>query len=249
MTAALTPAARLERLQALEGEIRQGFEAFVRTGFALKEIRDEELFKEAGFATWDAYLKDRVGQEFGIERAHAYRLILCAQVRERVPDPVSPRGDAPGGEGDGWSQKELLQFARLAPKKKGPEGASYDVGRLNKRDAERVVQSVKEHCEQTGEKRTVAVVRKAVDEELGIDRAAQAKAARARLEELNRLDLPEYFNRLWGTLTGTLDALKRDVNADAWRHFTKEDPRRCRKRAVEALKALLDFAENGPAKD
>ena len=37
---------RKQRLRTLENQIRSNYEAFVATGFALKEIRDEELYKE-----------------------------------------------------------------------------------------------------------------------------------------------------------------------------------------------------------
>src|SRR5262245_17734653 len=43
--------ARQERLRILEEEIRSGLEEFYRTGMKLKEIRDDELYKEAGFST------------------------------------------------------------------------------------------------------------------------------------------------------------------------------------------------------
>jgi hypothetical protein len=209
MSTVLTPAKRLRRLQTLEGEIRRGFETFVKTGFALKEIHDDELFKEAGFGTWDEYLKKRVGEQFGIEDDQARRLIACAQIRDRLPETL------PIAVGNGLSQNALYEFRRLAPQR--PEkGQPYDVARINKGDAARVVQRVAEHCEQTGEPATAAAVRQAVDEELGVDRAAQAREAKARREEEAHIDLPEYLNRTWGTIEGVAGHLE-TIDADQWR--------------------------------
>ena len=62
---------RGQRLRALEAQIREDYEAFVRTGFALKEIRDDELYREAGFTTWVQYLKARVNAETAAQAEHA----------------------------------------------------------------------------------------------------------------------------------------------------------------------------------
>lgn len=169
---------RKQRLRTLESQIRSNYEAFVQTGFALKEIRDDELYREDGFATWDAYLKERVGDDFGIERTQAFNLIACAQVRAKLPAPSSSMLD----EKDGWSQRELLEFARLAPASED-HGQRRDFDRLSKRDVERVARKVIEHCEEQDTKPTAPIVRKFVDEELGIDRTARAKEAKQRRAE------------------------------------------------------------------
>jgi hypothetical protein len=55
-------------------------------------------------------------------------LIACAQVRTKLPDAsgsVLPEG--------GWSQRELLEFGRLAPKSEEHE-QRYDFDRLDRRD-------------------------------------------------------------------------------------------------------------------
>jgi hypothetical protein len=208
---------RKGRLDALEAQIRVNYEAFVRTGFALLEIRDDELYKEDGFKTWTDYLKDRVGQEFGIEERQCQRLMLCAQVRGKLPEAnPSPGTDSPGGGDGDWSQKELLEFARLAPRK-AEKGQPYDVGRLDRRDVNRVVKNVEAHCKETGEGRTVQVVRKAVDEELGIDRAARARETKRRREEESHVELEKYLGDMVGGLQGRLGQLE-TIGDDAWRH-------------------------------
>ena len=91
---------RKQRLRTLEKSIRGTMEQFVETGNALKEIRDEELYKADGFETWDAYLKNRVGEEFGIERQQVLNLITAATIRPKLPDPkILPNklGESNGG--------------------------------------------------------------------------------------------------------------------------------------------------------
>ena len=50
---------RKQRLRTLEKEIRSGMEEFYYVGMKLKEIRDEELYKEDGFETWEKYCRER----------------------------------------------------------------------------------------------------------------------------------------------------------------------------------------------
>jgi hypothetical protein len=50
-------AARTKRLEALEDGIRRGLIAQHRAALVLKKIRDEELYKEDGYASWKDYLK------------------------------------------------------------------------------------------------------------------------------------------------------------------------------------------------
>jgi hypothetical protein len=213
-------ASRKERLQTLEGEIRQGFEQFVRTGFALKEIRDDELYKEAGFATWDEYLKKRVGQQFGIEDDQARRLITCAQIRGKLPDAL------PSALGNGLSQNALYELRRLAPQRKD-KGRSYDVGRIDRRDAARVINQVAERCAETGGEPTAAAVRKAVNEELGIDPGAKSREAKRFYKEecekweAYRAQLHVYLRDLHDDVRKANKDLP-VVDEDAWRQFGKE---------------------------
>lgn len=235
---------RKQRLRTLENQIRQNYEAFVQTGFALKEIRDTTLYTEDGFETWDQYLKERVGKEFGIEQAQARKLIVCAQVRTKLPD-IS---DTVVSE-DGWSQKALVEFARLAPQSEEHE-QRRDYDRLDKRDAARVAKKVIEHCKEEGEKPTAAVVRKFVDEELGVDRAAQAKETRRQREEEEAKaeqereeeahPLPEtYFNDLIWHLKQDVDRV-REIDAETWKQWKRDNPGLV-KRLTAACQAFIDL--------
>jgi len=74
-----------EHLTRLESLISRNQEHFCQTGRALKEIRDNRLYKLALFDTFEAYTRER----WDISRAHAYRLIhYCEVIRN-----LSPIGD------------------------------------------------------------------------------------------------------------------------------------------------------------
>lgn len=66
------------RKAQLEATIERGLQTFVEVGLALMEIREAALYRPA--QTFEEYCRDR----FGMERAHAYRLIDAAVVVENV---------------------------------------------------------------------------------------------------------------------------------------------------------------------
>jgi hypothetical protein len=165
---------KTDRLLALENVIRDGMEKFVATGFALMEIRDNELYAAVGFENWESYLKERIAKEFGIEKRQAFNLIACAQIRGKLSQVQHA-----ALEDKGWSQRELIELARLAPKDKSKAGHPPDYDRLKRQDVTRVANKVLEHCEEEGIHSTALVVRKFVDADLGIDRAALAKEPRS----------------------------------------------------------------------
>ena len=103
-------ASRKQRLRTLENQIRKNWEGFVLTGVALKEIRDDELFAEAECDSWGQYLSQRVTKVFGIASSQAKELIVCAEIRPKLPEISA----APAAE-VGWTAKAVYQFRRLAP--------------------------------------------------------------------------------------------------------------------------------------
>jgi hypothetical protein len=227
-----------ERLRALEGRLREKREVMFEIGAILLEIRADELYKADGFDSWESYLKDRIRQEFGVERAQAYNLIACAQIRQKLPEPpgVSTAVDTPPR----WSQKAVLEFGRLAPQNKNADGQPRDYGRLDRRDCQRVAEKVAGHCAQTGEQPTASVVRKFVNEELGINPPAKAAETRRRNQEayeqhkafMNATEVPvtdDDRGILPGRVTRYLTALKEvreelgPINDDAWTLFGKEN--------------------------
>ncbi|EIM65341.1 hypothetical protein DespoDRAFT_03587 [Desulfobacter postgatei 2ac9] len=74
-----------KQLAHLESLISSNQEDFCQAGRALKEIRDNRLYKLALFDTFEAYTKAR----WDISRAHAYRLIKYCEVIHNL----SPIGD------------------------------------------------------------------------------------------------------------------------------------------------------------
>jgi hypothetical protein len=97
-----TPAEqRLAELEAcVERGLVQAAEGMAEAGAALKEIRDSALYKPA---TFESYARSR----YGIERAHAYRLIEYAETLA----VLSPSGDIPNE----------AQARELAPLRENPE--------------------------------------------------------------------------------------------------------------------------------
>jgi hypothetical protein len=218
---------RPQRLRTLENEIRQNYEAFVTTGFALMEIRDDELYKEDGFPTWDRYLKERVGRDFGIEERQVYNLIACAQIRTKIPE-VS--GSALPEEG--WSQKAILEFARLAPKSEAHE-QRRDFDKLDKRDVARVAKKAAEMAEKEGDgKPTASIVRKVVDEELGV------KLGKPKSKPGDEgIELGLYLYSLCGRMSEAREAL-RDIPADAWQLLSEDWPQSIQ-RVLSECEALI----------
>jgi hypothetical protein len=229
---------RRQRLRELERIIVEGMETFVAVGFALKEIRDDELYREAGLETWDRYLKERVKVEFGIERTQALQLIACAQIRVKLPD-ISGTSSGTADEGQKWSQNAVYEFARLAPKDEGTS-QGYDFDRLDRRDVQRVAKKVIDHCEKEEVKPTSTIVRKYVDEELGIDRSAKGQATRQQREEESRPHLLQYVVDLTGTIEARTEKLA-TVDEDGWKHFRASNPTMLGhlRAACSALMALL----------
>lgn len=74
-----------KHLARLESLISRNQAHFCETGRALKEIRDNRLYKLALFDTFEAYTRAR----WDISRAHAYRLINYCEVIHNL----SPIGD------------------------------------------------------------------------------------------------------------------------------------------------------------
>jgi phage N-6-adenine-methyltransferase len=75
------------RLVELEAVIERGIGTFVEVGNALREIRNDGLYKQQGYSKFDDYCKER----WGWQRRHAYRLMDAAAVSELV----SPMGHIP----------------------------------------------------------------------------------------------------------------------------------------------------------
>ena len=102
-------ATRKQRLRTLEKEIRTGMEEFYYVGQKLKEIRDDELYKEDGFKTWEAYCRDR----WDWSRDYAYKLITASDYRAKLPDVDKLYTHAEKG----WSEASVRELTRIPDKR------------------------------------------------------------------------------------------------------------------------------------
>ena len=91
-------------LEKLEKVIESGVESFLATGSALKQIRDDKLYRE-GHKTFESYLKAK----WGFERAHAYRLIEASDVKK----DLSPMGDKNPKVGEITTERQLRELTSV----------------------------------------------------------------------------------------------------------------------------------------
>lgn len=140
---------REQRLRACEAVLIESMEKFVKVGLALKEIREDALFRECGFKSFVEYLKSNENR-FGIKKTYAYDLISSAELRVQLPIPRTAESE--------WTEWSVRELRRLPADSKA------------KAVAARVVKEV----ETSGEPLTVGIVRKHVDKELGVKRGGSA---------------------------------------------------------------------------
>ena len=76
--------ARLDQL------VREELQSFIRVGNALQQIRERELWRAGGYASWDAYCNAVAG----FTRIHANRLIKTAGIADHLSQ-VKPIGSTP----------------------------------------------------------------------------------------------------------------------------------------------------------
>ena len=70
-----------QTLAELEEVIQRGLETFIEVGEALARVRDERLYKAAGYESFARYCKER----WDLGRSDVYHLIGAAEVRAIVP--------------------------------------------------------------------------------------------------------------------------------------------------------------------
>ena len=155
-------------LGKLEADIESHCESIgthgVAIGAILLEIRDQELWRP-NYASWNEYLKTRARELVGKSFTQASNLIQAAEIQKRLPEPI---------------QKTVLnvsclkELGRLAPSSDGnPKHRDYS--RLRKADVLRVLKDA-------GAAPTASKLRKAVDTDLGFDRAKE-RAKKTRKAE------------------------------------------------------------------
>jgi len=134
---------RKQRLRACEKVLTEHMEEFVRVGLALKEIRDERLYKEDGFERFEDYCR----KKWEISRKYADKVIASADLRIKLPTTT------PTGRHE-WTERAVRELKRLPADTK----------------AKAVAARVLKEVEKGNGKLTSTIVRKHVDEALGTNR-------------------------------------------------------------------------------
>jgi hypothetical protein len=101
-----------ERLAVLEATIERGLQTFIEVGKALLEIRDDRLYRQQGFTTFEAYCQER----WNWSHRHANRQIEAA----RVVQNLGPIGPKPKNEA------QARELARLPVEQQREVAASID---------------------------------------------------------------------------------------------------------------------------
>jgi hypothetical protein len=152
--------ARKARLEKLMGDIRKGLEEFYHVGMSLREIRDDELYREAGFDSFLVFCK----AEFEYAERHVYHLMKAADYRIGLP----PAPTAPGVQYQ-WSERAVRELTRIPDKRQAARVAAKAIAAIE--------QSVKSATKNGGVKlpTLTATVRRFVDADLGVKRGAAPK--------------------------------------------------------------------------
>ena len=212
---------REQRLHTLEDDIRQKAESIRQNGLEigrlLIEIRDNELWRD-NFDSWNQYLKVMAEELVGKSFTHSAKLIQAAEVSQKLSD------NGLAGETT-LTAKHLTELARLAPtaaKPDGGAGTAKDYSSLRKQDVARVLKRAVEFAE--SETPSVRDIRQAVDEDLGIDRVAEAKR-RKELFDADRLEIREpmlsvYVSQIISRIESATEDLEK-IEPHAWESLKK----------------------------
>ena len=86
---------------AIEAGLQQATKGCLEVGAALAQIQSDELYRQRGYETFEAYCQKR----WGLKRPHAYRFIDAAKVAKNA----SPIGDKPRES----QLRELVPLSRV----------------------------------------------------------------------------------------------------------------------------------------
>ncbi len=209
--------ARKQRLRTLENEIRSGMEEFYYTGMKLKEIRDDELYKEDGFTSFERYVWDR----FQYKKRYLYDLIRSSEYRALLPSPQPCATAHEDDEKPRWTEASVRELTRIPDKKEAA------------RVAKKVIEKVEK---EEGAKLTSTLVRKVVDEELGVKRGKPAPEPEP--EEQGETVSP-YLVGCTGRLEAILENLQ-GINEEGWMLLNRSKPGLV-KRFTQACERLAGF--------
>ena len=141
-------------------------------GRDLIEIRDNELWSDE-YDSWNKYLKERATELVGKSFVQSVKFIRAAEISGRLPSKIDVD----------LTPSHLVEIGRLAPNKgKDTGGKEKDYSKLRKQDVARVIKAAAEIAD--SDTPSVRDIRKAVDDELGIDRAAERMERKRHNEKL-----------------------------------------------------------------
>lgn len=161
-------------------------EEFYYTGMKLKEIRDDELYKEDGFQTWENYCRER----WEWSRPYVSRLITASEYREKI-------STVPPGHGE-WTEKTVRELTRIPDKKQAARVAAKVVKEVERSQAEAA-----KNPEMKPLKLTSSTVKRFVDEDLGIKPKPKSQPA----AQPAGIDLVAYLQSRIGIIEGITDNL------------------------------------------
>jgi protein gp37 len=166
-----TNLAQLHTLETeIESHLAKSVEEFCLVGIKLKRIRDDLLYREAGFDTFEKYCNQR----FELSKQRVYQLITAAEYRQHLPESTIGRLR--------WNEREIRELTRIP----------------DKQDAARVAKKILDQVENDpGQKLTSAYVRKVVDHELGTGPdPTKAESSQPQAKEEKRLSLQAAKDKL-----------------------------------------------------
>ena len=113
----------MQRLARLEEVVDKGVRNMLDAADALKEIRDEKLYKQRGYDNFDSYLAD----EWGFGRNYINKIIKSSETRKRlgtmVPDfdttNLSERAVRELNEVPDHELEDVIELARSTAKSEG----------------------------------------------------------------------------------------------------------------------------------
>lgn len=215
----IATASRKQRLRTLEKEIRSGMEEFYYVGQKLKEIRDDELYKEDGFETWESYCRER----WEWSRDYTYKLIAASEYREKLPAPTSGIHS--------WSERSVRELTRIPDKKQAARVAKKIVA-----EVERSEKQAAKNPDVKPLKLSSSTVRKFVDDDLGIKSKPKPKPDRVA----NGIAHADYIRSKIGLIEGITEVLA-DLPADSWKWLEVNEPGLAERLAAacDALASLM----------
>lgn len=108
-------ASKRDRFLQLHKVAREGCDAYITAGLALVEIRDDELWRDGGFPSWDAYCRSFLNTS----RSYAARLIKSAIIVQNLNGSKLPTNS----QGEPVLPKNECQVRALAKLKSPKEQA------------------------------------------------------------------------------------------------------------------------------